>query len=284
MYGYFIDRNYRGDYPYTDLALERRRAESDIPGIEYTKKHTPLGCRERVKISTKAGAEHIGRPLGLYDTLQTDRIDSLDSDERERLTDALCAELCQMFEESDIFPGRILVAGLGNKRLTPDALGTESAENVIATMHIKEHDAGLFRSLRCAEIAICTPSVAATSGLDAAVMIKGICDLIQPDAVIAIDALATRDVKRLGSTIQVSNSGISPGSGLGNTRLSICPETVGVPVIAVGVPTVIDSRMLSGSDDLPEPMFVSPKEINDIITAAGQIIGGGINRAFGIYP
>jgi spore protease len=236
-----------------------------------------------VKISTKTGADHIGRPLGIYDTIQTGRIDRLDSDERERLTDALSDELCQMLEDSDIFPGRILIAGLGNRRLTPDALGCEAAGRVIATMHIKEHDAPLFRSLRCAEIAVCTPGVAAESGMDAAVTIKGICDLINPDAVIAIDALATRDTARLGSTIQVANSGISPGSGLGNTRLAICPETVGVPVISVGVPTVIDSRLLSGMDD-GEPMFVSPKEINDIISSAAGVIGNSINRAFGIYP
>lgn len=283
MYGYFIDRNYKGEFPYTDLALERRRADTEIPGVEYKKQKTPLGCHERVKISTKVGADQIGRPLGIYDTIQSGRIDRLDSDEKERLTDALSDELCRMLDESDIFPGRILIAGLGNRRLTPDSLGCETAGRVIATMHIKDHDAPLFRSLRCAEIAICTPGVSAESGMDAVVTIKGICDLINPDAVIAIDALATRDVARLGSTIQVANSGISPGSGMGNTRLAICPETVGVPVISIGVPTVIDSRLL-GDIEGGEPMFVSPKEINDIVTSAAEVISGGINRAFGIYP
>lgn len=284
MYGYFVDRNYKGNLPYTDLAVERRRADTSLPGIEYRKTSTPLGSYERVKISTKIGADYIGKPLGIYDTLQADRLDRLDSDERMRLSDALADELNKMVEDSDIFPGRLLVAGLGNRRLTPDSLGCEAADRVIATMHLKEFDPMLFRRQSCAEIAVCTPGVAAESGLDAAVVVKGICDLIRPDAVIAIDAIATREVARLGSTIQVSNSGISPGSGLGNCRLALCPETVGVPVIAVGLPTVIDSRLLSGDDSDSEPMFVSPKEINEIISAAAEVIGGAINRAFGIYP
>lgn len=285
MYGYFVERNNVGDFPYTDLALERRRANTEIPGIEYTTEKTHLGNFERVKISTKAGAEYIGRPLGIYDTIATERVDKLDEVEADRLTDRLAEELCRIFEESDVFPGRILVAGLGNPHLTPDALGCESADQVRATMHIKEYDRRIFESLSCAEIAVCTPGVAAGSGLDSAVVIKGICDLIQPDAVIAIDALAARDAKRLGSTIQVCNTGISPGSGLGNTRLAIGPETVGIPVIAIGLPTVIDSRLLCPKCDLTagEAMFVSPKEINDIVSSAAKIIGGGINRAFGIY-
>jgi spore protease len=284
MYGYFVDRNYKGNLPYTDLAVERRRADTALPGIEYKKRSTPLGCHERVKISSKTGADYIGKPLGIYDTLQSNRLDRLDSDEIMRLGDALADELCQIVEDSDVFPGRLLIAGLGNRNLTPDSLGCKAAERVIAKMHLKDFDPLLFRSQNCAEIAISTPGVAAESGLDAAVVIKGICDLIRPDAVIAIDAIATRDVSRLGSTIQVSNSGISPGSGLGNCRLALRPETLGVPVIAIGLPTVIDSRLLSGDDSRGEAMFVSPKEINDIILAAAEVIGGGINRAFGIYP
>ena len=150
-------------------------------------------------------------------------------------------------------------------------------------MHIKEWDHRSFIRLSCAEIAIVKPDVAASSGLDAAMVVKGVCDVIRPDAVIAIDAIATRSAERLGSTVQICNSGISPGSGLGNPRLAIGIETVGVPVIAIGVPTVIDSRMLCGEAKFSSPpMFVSPKEINEIVECAAAIIGGGINRAFGI--
>ncbi len=284
MYGYFTESSYKGDLPYTDLALERRKADIEIPGIEYSKENCSVGCWERIRISTKRGAESIGRPMGLYHTLGIDRADRLSSDEIEDAKNELASELCQLFELSEIFPGRILIVGLGNRALTPDSIGCATADLVKPTMHIKEWDRRTFTRLNCAEMAVITPGVAATSGLDAAVVVKGVCDLIKPDAVIAIDALASRSAERLGSSIQICNSGISPGSGLGNPRIAIGIETVGVPVIAVGVPTVIDSRVLCGSKDFSDPpMFVSPKEINDIVSSSAEIISGGINLAFGIY-
>lgn len=283
MYGYYAERGYKGDLPYTDLALERHRADLEIPGIEYSKESCAVGCWERIKISTKRGAESIGRPMGLYHTLGTERMDRLTDIEIEDTQNELASEMCRMFELSDIFPGKILVVGLGNRNLTPDAVGCATADLVRPTIHIKEWDKRSFTRLRCAEIAVIAPGVAATCGLDAAVVVKALCDLITPDAVIAIDALATGAAERLGCSIQICNSGISPGSGLGNPRLAIGIETVGVPVISVGVPTVIDARVLCGAADLDNtPMFVSPKEINDIVSAAAKIISGGINRAFGI--
>ena len=285
MKGYFTERNYRGDMPYTDLALERHRADLSLPGVEYSKELASFGCLERVKISSKTGAESIGRPMGLYDTLSTKRLDLLDSVEILDATDELAVRLNLIIEDSEIFPGRILIAGLGNQNLTPDSLGTLSVKYVKPTMHIKEHDKRVFEKLGCAEIAVITPGVMATSGLDAAVILKGVCDLIRPDAVIAIDSLCARSPKRLGASIQISNTGISPGSGIGNPKLSLGIETLGVPVIAVGVPTVIDSRMLCGeAASACEPMMVCPKEINEIVSVAAEIIGKAINQAFGIYP
>ncbi len=284
MYGYFSERSYAGDMPYTDLAAERRRADTTVTGVDYSRVVCRVGHWERIKISTNRGAESIGKPIGQYDTLQTERADLLDADQLDDAQAEVAAGICRIFDISEIFPGRILVCGLGNPYLTPDAIGYAAAREVKPTMHIKEWDSKTFRSLNCAEIAVVTPGVAATSGLDAAVIIRGVCDIIKPDAVIAIDALATRDVSRLGSTVQICNTGISPGSGLGNPRLVIGRETVGVPVIAIGVPTVIDARVLSSDDDYSStPMFVSPKEINEIVSSAAKMIGGGINRALGIY-
>ena len=283
MYGYFTERSYGGDLPYTDLAIERHRADLDIPGVEYKKEIRHIGSWERIKISTREAAESIGRPLGLYHTLSINRADILSIDEIDAAKDEIASELCEIFNDSDIFPGRILVVGLGNRNLTPDAIGCTAADEVKPTMHIKEWDRKTFTRLRCSEIAVITPGVSSNCGLDAAVTVKALCDLIRPDAVIAIDALASHSPARLGSSIQICNSGISPGSGLGNPRLAIGIETVGVPVIAIGVPTVIDSRVLCQRDDCPiVPMFVSPKEINDIVSSSAEIIGGGINRAFGI--
>ncbi len=285
MKGYYTERNYKGDMPYTDLALERHRADISLPGVEYSKEKTPVGSLERIKISSKIGAESIGRPIGLYDTLSMQRMDLLDSVELMDATDQVAARLNRIIDDSDIFPGRLLVAGLGNPDLTPDSLGCMCAKAVKPTMHIKEHDRRVFERLGCAEIAVITPGVMATVGLDAAVTLKGVCDLIRPDAVIAIDSLCARSPERLGNTVQISNTGICPGSGIGNPRLSIGEETLGVPVIAVGVPTVIDSRLLCAEGNpVCEPMMVSPKEISEIVTAAAEIIGRAINQAFGIYP
>lgn len=284
MYGYFSEAYYKGDLPYTDLALERHKADPNIQGVEYSKENCPSGSWERIKISTKGGAESIGRPIGLYHTFNTYRVDLLSKEDIENVKDEIASELCRIFELSDVFPGRIVVAGLGNKSLTPDSVGYATASKVKPTMHIKEMDRRCFTRLGCAEIAVITPGVAAESGLDAVVSIKGLCDLIKPDAVIAIDSLATRSPDRLGSTIQICNTGISPGSGIGNTRLAIGVETLAVPVIAIGIPTVIDSRVLCSEEAFSTtPMFVSPKEISEIISCSSEIIGEAINRAFGIY-
>lgn len=289
MYGYFAERNYRGDFPYTDLALERRRADIDLPGVDYDKESLRSVSWERLKVATKYAAETIGRPIGVYNTLNTERMDLLYGLALDEAKDQLANELCCIFDDSDIFPGRILVAGLGNRLLAPDSIGCEAAARVKPTMHIGELDRDLFESLSCAEIAVCIPGVCSTSGLDAGVIIKGICDIIKPDAVIVIDALASRDPMRLGRTIQICNTGISPGSGLGNSRLPIGVETVGVPVIAIGVPTIIDSRMLcpdlcaEGDIKSREAMFVAPKEINEIVKVGAEIIGDAINQAFGVF-
>lgn len=291
MYGYYTERDYKGDFPYTDLAAERRRADVELAGVEYRKESGIIGNWERIKISTKKGAESIGRPIGLYDTLNIGRMDLLDSESIIDARDEVARELCYIFDASDIFPERILVAGLGNPALTPDSVGAECSKIVKPTMHIREMNRQLFEDLNCAEIAVCIPGVAATSGLDAAVTIRGLCEALGPDAVIVIDALASRSPERLGTTVQICNTGVAPGSGLGNPRQPISIDTVGVPVIAVGVPTIIDSRMFyynPSGEKKPKPevcpsMFVSPKEINEIVSAAALIIGGGINQAFGIY-
>lgn len=292
MYGYYTERDYKGNFPYTDLAAERRRADVELEGVDYRREGGIIGEWERIKITTKKGAESIGRPIGIYDTLNIGRMDLLDSESIMDACDEVGRELCYIFDASDIFPERILVAGLGNPSLTPDSLGCECAKIVKPTLHIRDMNRELFEDLNCAEIAVCTPGVAASSGMDAAVTIRGLCEALGPDAVIVIDALASRAVERLGTTVQICNTGVAPGSGLGNPRQEISIDTVGVPVIAVGVPTIIDSRMFYYNPNNekrplhPESypsMFVSPKEINEIVDAAALIIGGGINQAFGIY-
>ena len=280
---YSKDSNYKID---SDLALERRRADTDASGIDYREVKADIGKWEKISISSELGARSIGRPMGYYDTLTLPRMDTLSPDEIDDAKNEVAKELCQLFDAERIFPERLLVVGLGNARLTPDAVGPESAERTEATMHIRLADDKMFEALDCSEIAVIVPGVAAKSGLDALDVVGGVCDRITPDAVIAIDSIASRSPKRLGTTIQISSTGILPGAGLGNPRRPIDEKTVGAPVIAIGVPTVINSRLLNGSEnqesDRLSDMFVSPKEINDIVKNAAEIISGGINQAFGI--
>lgn len=291
IYGYFSERNYAVDFPYTDLACERRKADVDTPGVSYRREESVGGNWERVRISTAEGARSIGKPMGLYDTLGTSRMDLIDRDGIDDAIDEVARELCHLCEVCDILPERLLVVGLGNPALTPDAVGCECARRVKATMHIKDFDKRLFDTLECSEIAVCTPGVRAYSGMDASTTVMGLCNMLAPDAVIVVDALAARSVERLGSTIQFSTTGIWPGSGVGNSSVPLTERTLGAPTIAIGVPTVIDSRMFwydAASDGhnasyAGPSMFVSPKEICEIVEVAGEIIAGGINQAFGLY-
>ncbi len=288
MYGY-TERDYLRDFPYTDLAAERRRADIELPGVDFKRESTPIGVWERIKITSEEGARSIGRPRGIYDTLGTERMDLLSLSDVDDAIEEVARELCYLFEYSGIYPDRLLVVGLGNRALTPDAIGPMAADRVRPTLHIKKCDEELFYSLECSEIAVSTPGVASVSGIDACLAVKTLTESISPDAVIAIDSLASRSPRRLGRTVQISNTGIMPGSGLGGSASPINEATLGVPVIALGVPTIIDSRMFwhdasGGEGDTSlarEAMFVSPKEINEIVDVAAKIISGGINQAFG---
>jgi len=284
MFGYYEERTDKDIYMFTDLAVERRRADNKIDGVSYSRKKTVTGSLETVRISSDEGERSIGKPKGIYLTINTERMDELNQDEIEDTTDELARCLCEICDEKRMIPGRILVVGLGNRDLTPDSLGPRVADKVYSTMQIMRHDIDRFEGLECSEIAVITPSVSSKSGLDAKDYVTGIADKIAPDVIIAIDALASRSPARLGRTIQLSDTGISPGSGVGNTVGRIDKSSTGVPVISVGVPTVMDSRHFSSDGFLTgEPMFVSPREIDGIISSAAKIIGGAINQAFGIY-
>lgn len=289
MYGY-NERDYTRDFPYTDLAAERRRANTALSGVDFKEERCGVGTWERIRITSISGARSIGRPEGIYDTLNTERLDLLSLSDIDDAIEELARELCYLFERSGIFPDRLLVVGLGNRALTPDAIGPLTADKIRPTLHIKESDEVFFEELECSEIAVCTPGVAATSGMDAYTTVRALCDTLKPDAVIAIDALASRSPTRLGRTVQICDTGVFPGSGLGSSAKALNKDTVGVPVIAIGVPTVIDSRMFwhdaagenSDASLAKEAMFVSPKEINEIVEVAAVIISGGINQAFGL--
>lgn len=284
---YNLDFTWQNESFDSDLALERKKASTYVDGVDYKRDVCLGGVWERLKITSEAGERNIGRPMGLYDTLSLPRMDNILPDDIEDAKDEVSRELCRICDLCDIIPARILVVGLGNRELTPDAVGPAAASEVEATMHIKSADPELFDSLGCSEICVICPDVTANSGINTAEIVKGVAERVKPDVIIAVDSFASRSIDRLGTTIQVSSTGIIPGTGLGYAGGAINEETVGVPVIAIGVPTVISSGKLCSERDgretrIREGMFVSPKGINRIVKNAGKIVGGGINQAFGI--
>ena len=271
----------------SDLALERRRMSTYVEGVEYRRDVCFGGVWERIKVTSEAGEKSLGRPMGLYDTLTLPAMDSIMPDDIEDAKDEMARELCRMCDLCDISPMRILVVGLGNRELTPDAIGTAAAMEVEATMHIKKSDPELFDSLGCSEICVLCPDVTANSGMNSADIVKGVVKEVKPSVIFAIDSLASGSSERLGNTIQVSSTGIIPGTGVGHNGGKIDREALGVPVIAIGVPTVISSGAFSrdlGSErrGIGKEFFLSPKGINRIVRNGAKIIGGGINQAFGV--
>lgn len=287
----------RKDNFYTDLACERRRADERVPGVEFTREEVGALVWERIRITSGEGERSIGRPMGRYYTLHLPK-NAADEEIRESATEELSGAILGLLEGLPSFPTRVLVVGLGNGALTPDAVGVRVAERVHATMHLAAHDRKAFRALDCAEIAVLRPGVASQSGMDAGEITEAVAAKIHPDAVIAVDALAAREKVRLGRSLQLSDTGIFPGSGIGNRRRPLSFETLGVPVVSVGVPTVIDARILiadtartlgSGEDSTArflssekEKYFVTPKDIDDIVNNSVQIIANSINAAIGV--
>ncbi len=284
MYNYNYGVNV-SDGLYTDLALERRRADLTERGVEYNKELCPPGTWERVRITSEEGAKGIGRPRGIYDTLTLPRLDTADDDVLYDAQEEIAKRLCTICDDISVLPGRILVVGLGNGKVTADSVGVKSATRVKPTMHIREYDEDFFDELECSEISVLCPGVPALTGMDTATTVRAICEGIAPDVILAIDAITTRSRTRLGNTIQISDTGVFPG-GMGNLKTPITRSAIGVPVIGIGVPTVIDSRLFRNESRISEydfePLFISPREIDEITDNAALIIGGAINQAFGL--
>lgn len=266
----------------SDLALERRRASTYVEGVEYKRDVCLGGVWERLKITSEAGERSIGRPRGLYDTLTVPRMDSIMPEDVEDAKEEISRELCRMCDLCDISPERILVVGLGNRELTPDSIGPAAAAEIEATMHIKSEDNELFESLGCSEICVLCPDVTSNSGMKSAEMVKSVAEAVRPTVVFAIDSLAARSGERLGNTVQISNTGIIPGTGVGHRGARIDEELLGVPVIAIGIPTVMSTATVLGGGLSGGGYFIAPRGINRIVKNGAKIIGGGINQAFGI--
>lgn len=220
----------------TDLALELKEdidEEDLLKGIRIEANKNDNGdiSITSIWVEDEEGAKRIGKPIGTYITIESEKLRGNDESYNEEMSDALFGQLVALLEGKK----KILIAGLGNREVTPDALGPLVVENLFITRHLKRE--GLIDT--DIELSAISPGVMAQTGMETGEIIRGVVDRINPDVVVVIDALAARNSKRLNSTIQISDTGIAPGSGVGNHRQAITKESMGVKVIAIGVPTVI---------------------------------------------
>lgn len=303
----------------TDLAMEACELlskEETYKGIETEMNRTDGIEITTVRITNDNAAEAVGKPKGTYISIEADKMKGADADFRQKVIE-ITADMLKTVLNSDR-EKNILVAGLGNRYITPDSLGPKVVAKILVTRHIRDTLSDKIDD-SVASVAAIAPGVMGITGIETAEILKGIIERIKPDAVIAIDALAARRTSRINSVIQIADSGISPGSGVGNKRMLLNEESLGVPVIGIGVPTVVSaatlvndsmerilSAMAEASEEklfyntlnnlgderealiaeLLEPyaenMFVTPKEVDEVIERLAEIISNAINIA--VHP
>ncbi len=268
----------------TDLALEQHEisCKSAPDGIEKTQTSSGEVKITEIRITNKNGEKALKRKIGTYVTVELPSFGSATDIFGDGMK-AVASELKKLLPSE----GLVLVAGLGNKQITPDALGPDCASLIFSTRHIgKELQKSIgFESLR--PVARITPGVLGQNGIETGEILSGIIRQVSPAALITIDALASRRLSRLGCTVQICDTGITPGSGVGNARAEISADTMGVPVISLGVPTVVDAATLaydltgtSGKiEKSGEKMMVTPREIDLIIERASKLVATAINSA-----
>ena len=262
----------------TDLACESPALEglkrARAQGVEISKEEMEGLPLLAVKISSAEGAELLGKPEGLYYTLELGRQLPGHAEDFARSVRAVAAIIRRCCPKEK--PAAVLIAALGNPDITPDAIGPLTASHILVTAHLKKRHIAGFDTF--ASTVLCRTGVLGTTGMESAAQIRSLCREVQPELVIAVDALAGSEVGRLCRSVQICDSGISPGSGVGNDREELNEETLGVPVLAIGVPTVIDASSLCEREGI-ERMFVTPRDIDAQVRAAGKILGYGINLA-----
>ncbi len=272
----------------TDLAMERHELLGDEKpkGIVSDTEKKDGVTVTRIKIETSQAAERLAKACGNYVTVEVPPFSSDAEIFDGRLT-SVSDEIKNMLPEN----GSVLVVGLGNVSITPDALGPKAAGYILATRHISKELVKAIGLENLRAVAGLTPGVLGQTGIETGEIIRGVVDRIKPSAVITVDALASRNLSRLGCTVQMSDTGIAPGSGVGNTRQRLDKKTLGVPVISIGVPTVVDGATLAHDlidkertqsySVLPESerMMVTPKEIDLLIERASKLVAMAINCA-----
>ena len=305
----------------TDLALERtdiyRKAnnvEDKIDGIETESEEVNEVIKvSRVKIINKAGAEAIGKPIGNYITIDIRKLKIVDNNEIQKASEIVTKELRALIDKHIDKKGDILILGLGNTYVTPDSLGPKVVKDIDITRHLLKY-APEYIDPETRPVTAVAPGVLGTTGIETVEIVKGIVDNIHPKMVIVIDSLASKSIERISSTIQIADTGIVPGAGVGNARNEISENTLKIPVIAIGVPMVVEvATIAADSIDLfieklqqeassneylnqlknidkyemirealiPKDynLIVTPKEIDDLIENMKDVVARGINFA-----
>ena len=261
----------------TDLAVEAHEARYGDALCDGVTKNFSNVCGFEVtelNISEKAAAE-LGKPKGTYLSAEFGRLWQ-DSDEAaERAAQLICALISRLAPSGD---GCVLVAGLGNERITPDAVGPKSVKMLTVTRHVKRLDPGLYSRLGFGECAAIIPGVLGDTGIESADIIRGAAEAVRPRCIIAIDALSSRRMARMATTVQVSAAGIAPGSGVNNRRAAISQETMGCPVTSVGFPTVVDAVTLTL--DMLEEAGIEEEKLD----AAAELLSESGRRSLFVAP
>lgn len=281
----------------TDLAMEAKALWEETAAVETRLEGVEAHDSERegykvttVKILNDTGAQALDKPVGSYVTLLLDGLARREEDAFGRAARALSEELKELLQLPE--GACALVVGLGNRAITPDAIGPKVAEHTMVTRHLVERVPEHFGSFR--PVAAMESGVLGTTGVESGEMVAALVEKIKPACVVAVDALASRSLDRVCRTIQLADTGIVPGSGVGNARAALSRETLGVPVIAIGVPTVVDAATLcadvlseAGKGDFdPDALrehagnvIVTPKEIDSQVADLSKVIGYGLNLA-----
>lgn len=263
----------------TDLAVEAhelsQREAIKIEGVRVTKTEHGHITKNIVDILDENGAATLGKKIGRYITIEAPEL-KYSLDDYETVCKMIADELRGLCGENRL----TLVVGLGNREITPDAIGQEAVSQLIVTKHMKEHMPDAL-SENYGNVCAIAPGVMGTTGIETVEIVKGVTERVKPDLIIAIDALAGADIKRVCTTVQISDTGIQPGAGVGNNREGLNEETLGVKVIALGVPTVIAAELLTGGsvDEEFASLMVTTKDIDLVIKRMSKAVANGINMA-----
>ena len=275
----------------TDLAveaIENHKTAAALPHVRQSDRTLEGFAVHEVRILSEDAAREIGKPQGRYLTLELDALIRREEDAFPRACKALSTLLRELLPHPN--DGPVLIAGLGNRMITPDAIGPQTADHVIATRHLVAQSPAIFADWR--PVSALVPGVLGQTGVETGEVICGVLDRVRPAAVIAVDALAAGRLSRLLRTVQLADTGITPGAGVGNARAALNEETLGVPVIAVGVPTVVDGATLAHEissqlgqpacealDDLSQPVMITTRDIDREVADISRMIGYAVNMA-----